>query len=158
MRSNDTCRNGGREERVGNPDSGERVVIRRLIDAPRAEVFAAWTDAAGMRDWMCPGTVARAEAELDVRPGGRFRIVMVTPNERIEHTGVYRVVEAPAKLVFTWTAKGSPDTLVTIEFFERGDQCELMLTHEFFPDAGIAERYKNGWGTIAEKLSTWLAT
>ncbi len=142
---------------MGNPDFGERVVIRRLIDARRADVFAAWTDAEGMREWMCPGTVLRAEAELDVRPGGRFRIVMVTANERIEHTGVYRVVEAPAKLVFTWTAKGLPETLVTIELFDRGGQCELVLTHEFFPDPGVAERYRSGWGTIAELLGRWIS-
>lgn len=149
-------RNARKGADVANPDPGEQVVIRRLIDAPRAEVFAAWTDAEGMRDWMCPGTVQRAEAELDVRPGGRFRIVMVTATERLEHTGVYRVVEPPAKLVFTWNAKNLPETLVTIELFDRGDQCELVLTHEFFPEAGIAERYRNGWGTIAAKLSSWL--
>jgi uncharacterized protein YndB with AHSA1/START domain len=141
-----------------NPDPPHTVVVRRLIAAPRAEVFAAWADAEGMGEWMCPGEVVRAEADLDVRVGGRFRIVMRTASEEIVHTGMYKVVEPPAKLVFTWVAAGLPETLVTVELFERGEQCELVLTHELFPRADVADRYGNGWGRIAERLSEYLST
>jgi len=46
---------------------------------------------------------------------------------------------------------------VTVEFFSQGEDCELVLTHERFPTADMAQRYENGWGTIAEKFAAFLA-
>ena len=34
-------------------ETDDRLVIRKLIPASREEVFAAWSDPAGMRYWMC---------------------------------------------------------------------------------------------------------
>ena len=74
------------------------------------------------------------------------------------HTGVYQVVEPNAKLVFTWTQEGNEvTTLVTVEFLARGSESELVLTHERFTKADVAQRYQSGWGTIAEKLASFLA-
>jgi uncharacterized protein YndB with AHSA1/START domain len=50
------------------------VVIRRRMPAPREVVFEAWIDPEGMQEWMCPGDVVSAEAIMDVRVGGSFRI------------------------------------------------------------------------------------
>ncbi|MGH7965219.1 MAG: SRPBCC family protein, partial [Candidatus Binatia bacterium] len=52
------------------------VRIRRRLPATPQEVFDAWTDPESMKDWMCPGTTTLAAVELDVRIGGKFRIVM----------------------------------------------------------------------------------
>ena len=74
------------------------------------------------------------------------------------HTGLYQVVEPNAKLVFTWTEEGNEaTTLVTVEFLEYGNESELVLTHERFTKPDVAKRYENGWGTIAQKLSGYLA-
>ena len=74
------------------------------------------------------------------------------------HTGVYQVVEPNAKLVFTWTEEGNDvATLVTVEFLAHGNESELVLTHERFTKPEVAKRYENGWGTIAQKLSAYLA-
>ena len=74
------------------------------------------------------------------------------------HTGVYQVVEPNAKLVFTWTEEGNDvATLVTVEFLAYGNESELVLTHERFTKPDVAKRYENGWGTIAQKLSAYLA-
>jgi Activator of Hsp90 ATPase homolog 1-like protein len=50
--------------------------ITRLLNATRQEVFAAWTDPASVKQWLCPEAVAVARVELDVRVGGAFRIDM----------------------------------------------------------------------------------
>ena len=133
-----------------------RVRIRRIIDASPARVFDAWTDADGMRRWMRPGSVADAECELDIREGGGFRIVMVTPDgDRLEHTGEYRVVDRPHKLVFTWISGGTDgrETVVTVELFERGERTELVLTHDRLPDRRRAEMHTEGWTTIVDRLA-----
>jgi len=136
-----------------------RAVARRRMPAPREVVFEAWIDPEGIREWMCPGDATSAEARLDVRVGGSFRIVMKGKERDYVHVGTYQVVEPPAKLVFTWAAPEKPDeiTLVTVEIFDRGEESELVLTHERFSKSDVAQRYENGWGTIAEKFAAYLS-
>ena len=143
---------------MGNPnESTYRMSVRRKMPAPREVVYEAWTDPHGIREWMCPGDVTTAEAELDVRVGGSYRIVMKGKERDHVHTGVYQIVEPNARLVFTWTQEGNEgSTLVTVEFLGRGSESELVLTHERFSKADVAKRYESGWGTIAEKLAAYL--
>ena len=140
-------------------DGTLRVVIRRRMPAPREVVFEAWIDPEGIREWMCPGNATSAEAILDVRVGGSFRIVMKAPDKDHIQIGTYQVVEPPSKLVFTWSAADNPTamTLVTVEFFHHGDECELVITHEKFIKPDMAKRYEGGWGTIAEKFAQYLS-
>lgn len=143
---------------MGSPtEEGFRMSVRRRIPAPREVVYEAWIDPEGIREWMCPGDVTSAEAVLDVRVGGSYRIVMKGKERDHVHAGVYQVVEPNAKLVFTWTEEGEEGTmLVTVEFVPHGAESELVLTHERFRNADVAKRYENGWGTIAEKLAAFL--
>jgi uncharacterized protein YndB with AHSA1/START domain len=129
------------------------------MPAPREIVYEAWTDRDGIREWMCPGDVISAEAVLDVRVGGSFRIIMRAKDRVHEHTGTYQIVDPPAKLAFTWSGLENPSeiTLVTVEFVAHGDESELVLTHERFTKAEVAERYETGWGTIAQKFAAYLA-
>jgi uncharacterized protein YndB with AHSA1/START domain len=128
------------------------------MPAPREIVFEAWIDPRGIHEWMCPGDVVSAEAALDVRAGGSFRIVMKGKDREHVHTGTYQVVEPPSKLVFTWSAAETPGemTLVTLELFPHGDESELVLTHDHFPKGDLARRYEGGWGTIVEKFAAYL--
>jgi uncharacterized protein YndB with AHSA1/START domain len=142
---------------MSRPAEEMRVQIRRRMPAPRNVVYEAWTNPEGIRHWMCPGDVVSAEATLDVRVGGTFRIVMKSKTAEHVHTGTYQVVEPPAKLVFTWTASNHTPTLVTLEFLDRGEESELVLTHERFTAGDVAKRYEGGWGTIAEKFAAYLA-
>lgn len=136
-----------------------KVVVRRVLPASREQVFAAWIDADSMREWMCPSDAHTAEAWLDPRVGGSYRIVMRDRAGVYEHTGEYLVVERPAKLVFTWTAKnvGNRPTLVTVELLSHERGCELVLTHERLPGGDVADRYRGGWGQIADRLAGYLA-
>ena len=72
-----------------------------------------------MAQWMTPA--GTASAEVDLRVGGRFRLVMAYEHLRIEHTGEYQVIKPPALLVFTWRSEftGMRDTLVTVRLTER---------------------------------------
>lgn len=68
-------------------------------------MFDAWTDAEGMRRWMCPREGFTTEAVLDPRVGGSFRIVMKGPQRDYEHSGEYQVMDPPHKLAFTWISE-----------------------------------------------------
>jgi uncharacterized protein YndB with AHSA1/START domain len=141
-------------------DGSCRIQVRRTIPAPREVVYEAWIDPEGLREWMCPGDVLSVEATLDVRVGGSFRISMRSKGQVHEHVGTYRIVEPPARLSFTWSAMDHPNeiTLVMVEFFDQADGCELVITHERFTKADIAQRYHMGWGTIATKFASYLAS
>jgi uncharacterized protein YndB with AHSA1/START domain len=137
-----------------------QMVVRRRMPAPREVVYEAWTDPEGSRQWMCPGDIVSAEASLDVRVGGSFRITMRSKEQLHEHVGVYQVVEPPSKLSFTWSGgnAGTEVTLVTVEFISHGNESELIITHDRFTDADLAKRYEMGWGTIALKFAEYLGS
>jgi uncharacterized protein YndB with AHSA1/START domain len=140
-------------------DGRLRVVVRRRMPAPREIVFQAWIDPQGIHEWMCPGDTISAEATLDVRVGGSYRIVMKRKDGEHVHVGTYQAVEPPAKLVFTWAGADNPGetTLVTVELFPHGDESELVLTHERFVKGDLAKRYESGWSTIADKFAAYLS-
>ena len=71
--------------------------IRRLVPAARERVFDAWTQAKELDRWSAPAPMT-PRAEVDLRVGGRYRIVMRDP-DGVERSvgGVYRVIERPSK-------------------------------------------------------------
>ena len=127
------------------------VEIVRIIEAPREQVFRAWTDPDELRRWWGPGEFTCPEAEVDLRPGGRYRLVMQpTAGEPFVLAGTYREVEPPARLVYTWRWETGPaadgsESLVTVEFRDRGDHTELVLTHSEFPASHGPAPYRMGW-------------
>lgn len=56
------------------------VVLARVIDAPREDVFDAWTDPEQLGAWFGPRGLAIVTHEIDVREGGMWRFDMVGAN------------------------------------------------------------------------------
>jgi uncharacterized protein YndB with AHSA1/START domain len=84
-------------------------VISRVFDAPRELVFEAWTEAKYMRRWWGPRTVTNPVCEMDVRPGGAYRITMRMPDgSEYPITGVFKEVVRPERLVMTLEGSGHP--------------------------------------------------
>jgi uncharacterized protein YndB with AHSA1/START domain len=135
------------------------IRLQRLLPASPQEVFDAWTDPESLQQWFCPGTVSLTSVELDVRVGGQFRIVMRDAAKDLLHTGTYREINPPQRLVFTWRSSGTYDqeTLVTVELHPRGNNTELVLTHEQLPDASSAGKHEEGWQGVVRKLAVYLS-
>ena len=113
-----------------------------------------WTDPKLVARWMTP--VGDAEAELDVRPGGRLRIVMRGEGMTIVHTGEYLEVDPPRRLVFTWISPYTDGpSVVTVDLLPHGDETDLVLTHSALP-VQIAESHLGGWGAMVGRLSAQL--
>ncbi len=141
-----------------HPDDPPVLKITRILNATPQEVFAAWTDPASVKQWLCPEGASVARVELDVRVGGAFRIDMQVQDDYVIHTGIYREIQAPERLVFTWVSKYTQhrETLVTVELFARGDQTELVLTQVQLPDEEARQRHALGWISIMAHLATYL--
>lgn len=143
--------------------AAEPLVIRRTLQAEPQRVFRAWTDPAAMRRWFCPDPSWEVPiAEIDLQPGGRYRIAMQNPEEEVPHvvTGVYREITPPERLIFTWRWESwrasHQDSVVTLEFHDRGGETELVLTHELLPDANAVREHGEGWQGCLARLEAYL--
>ena len=106
-------------------EEAARVVrIERTFDAPAEDVFDAWTSEEVISRWFRPKEGWReADAEVDLRVGGRIRVVMRTPGRgAVGAGGEYTLIERPHRLAFTWTFDDDPsnEQMIELEFTERG--------------------------------------
>jgi uncharacterized protein YndB with AHSA1/START domain len=135
------------------------LTLERRYDAPPAKVFSAWTDAKKLARWFCPRASEPVLAETDPRVGGRYRIVVRSPDgEEHDVSGTFREVVADRRLVFTWAWRTTPEreSLVTVELERDGDGTRLRLTHERFFDEAARDRHRAGWTPILDRLGETL--
>jgi uncharacterized protein YndB with AHSA1/START domain len=83
--------------------TGHRLVLDRLLQASPANVWRCWTEPALARQWFAPKPVETTVFEIEVRPGGRFRTVMVIPDhgEMAGDPGCVLVADPGRRLVWT---------------------------------------------------------
>jgi uncharacterized protein YndB with AHSA1/START domain len=136
--------------------------IERSFDAPVERVFEAWTSDEVLRRWLhgMPGWETPT-AEVDVRVGGRIRIVMRDPLDGTEAGagGEYTVVEPPHRLVFTWVWDDQPDLpqLIELEFSERDGRTTVLMTNSAIPTDGRLKSQERGWNICYDNLERLLA-
>ena len=157
-------------EAAGRPEPGKterELVLTRTFNAPRALVFAAWTDPTRVAQWWGPHGFTTPVCEVDARPGGAIRIHMRGPDGTVyPMTGVYQEVVAPERLVFTSAAldkTGKPlfEVLTTVTFAEQGGKTTLTLRARVIKSTAEAAPYlqgmEAGWTQTLERLETHLA-
>lgn len=81
--------------------SDTEVVIRRVLKAPPALVWKAWTDPKHLPRWWGPAGFSTTTRAIDVRPGGSWRFVMHGPDGHdYENHITYLEVIEPTRLVY----------------------------------------------------------
>jgi len=150
------------------PPTGPTIQIRRLFDATRDRFFAACTDPDRISQWLCRAPGYKTEhLQFEVRVRGRYLIRNTSAAGDIHSIrGEFREVQPPSKLVFTWggtsiLASGAAppkmdDTLVVLEFFERGTQTEVLLTHYGLPTDELRADHTQGWNICFDNLEAIL--
>lgn len=137
------------------------LVLERHYPVAPEKVWRAWTDAEAVKRWWGPeaGEPVSA-AELDVRVGGRFRIVFGGPDGRKhECAGVYKEVVPNRRLSFTWHwPNTTPEriSVVIITFRAVAGGTELHFRHEQLFDEAARDGHKRGWTGSLEKLAQFL--
>jgi glutathione S-transferase len=136
--------------------------VTRKINAAVERVFEAWTDQDRLLSWFCPKSMEVADASVDFRVGGRYRVSMRSPEGRtFTAVGEYREIEPPNRLCFTWDWEeedyGVGETLVTVELVERSGSTEVVLTHGGFANQEAVESHTEGWNSCFDRLESLLA-
>jgi uncharacterized protein YndB with AHSA1/START domain len=150
------------------PKVGQEVVIVRTFDAPRALVFACWTEARHFAQWWGPHYFDCPRCEIDARPGGAIHVDMRGPDgTTFPMTGTVHEVVPPERLVFTARAyfDGSPEPQIenhnTVVLSERDGKTTLTLTVKVLFASGIAvdalSGMEEGWSQSLQKLADLVA-
>jgi uncharacterized protein YndB with AHSA1/START domain len=141
---------------VRDDTTGPILQIRRRVRASAEEIFDLWTKPDLIVRWMSPyPRTVDCKASCDFRPGGAFSLVMSSGESSREVSGTYVQIDRPRKLVFTWIGPltNNMTTLVTVELNPRGNETDLVLTHERLPTPAIHEGHTMGWGNILDHLA-----
>ena len=139
-----------------------RLEIKRVLDAPRDRVYAAWTDPAHLRQWFGPENVQTRDLIADARPGGEFRWELINPEgEGMTICGKFRELQPGKKIVFTWQweddeAWENHTSIVTVELSDANGGTALRLIHEQLPNEQMRDSHDQGWNSALNKLERFL--
>jgi uncharacterized protein YndB with AHSA1/START domain len=137
--------------------------MERRFDAAPEAVFDAWTNPEVLRRWWAaaPGWETPS-AEVDLRPGGRYRLAMRDPSADATHTvgGEYIEVRRPDRLTYTWAWEpepGGPDmgppSRVTVDFVADGGGTRVEITHTGLAGDESRAQHEHGWNAVLDNLA-----
>ena len=137
-------------------ETARTVRIERTFDAPADDVFNAWTSTEVMRRWLHPAPDWETpEAEVDLRIGGRVRVVMRRPDgtQAVAH-GEYRMIDRPHRLVMTWTFDDDPsnEQLMELSFSESGGLTTVVLVNSGISTDARRDAQDWGWHGCLDQL------
>ena len=135
--------------------------LQRQYPVAPEKVWRAWTEPQALKQWWGPGgPEAVSLVQLDVRVGGRFRIVFGgARGDEHEVQGIYKEVVPNRRLAFTWTwPRTTPEreSLVTITFNAVGAGTELDFVHAQHFDDKVRDGHLQGWSEAFVKLERYL--
>lgn len=139
--------------------------ITRVLDAPREKVWQFWTDPERIARWWRPqGFVTPVESiTMELRPGGVFRLTMVSEDGDVETTGegFIREIVEPERIVWVEPETDIEDIdhmVASVTFADLGDgRTEMTLhvrirtTREIRDDAEVV--WKGMFDRLAEQTS-----
>ncbi len=132
------------------PTADRELVYTRIYDAPRALVFAVWTDPKHIGQWWGPEGFTTTTHKMDVRPGGEWLFVMHGPDGTdYDNKIVYSEVVKPARLVYMHGEPGDPDHFeATITFEQLGAAKTKLTMRSVFRSAAFKEKVVREFGAI----------
>lgn len=149
------------EKRDSSGDISE-VTVQRVLNAPRAIVFKAWTDPKHVEQWWGPRQFTNKVRKWEARPGGKIDLDMIGPDgTAYPMYGAFTEVMEPSRLTFTSGVPG-PDgkpvfeVLTVITLAETGARTTLTMHAKITGRTDAAEQYlkgmEAGWTQSLERL------
>jgi uncharacterized protein YndB with AHSA1/START domain len=140
---------------------GHVVRIERTFAATAEDVFDAWTSPEVMRRWLHPAPDWETpEAEVDLRVGGRVRVVMRKPDgTEAQAHGEFTLIDRPHRLAMTWTFDDEPsnEQLIELSFSESEGSTTVLLVNTGISTDARRDAQDWGWRGCLEQLGRGLA-
>jgi uncharacterized protein YndB with AHSA1/START domain len=137
------------------------VRIERTFDAPAEVVFDAWTRPEVMRRWFhCEPDWETPQAEVDLRVGGKVRILMRRPDgSEAGATGEYTLIDRPRRLQMTWTFDDEPSNRQRMElsFSESEGSTTVVMVNSGISTDERRNAQHDGWQGCLDELGKALA-
>ena len=141
--------------------SGEVVRIERTFDASAEDVFDAWTSPEVMRRWFHAGPDWETpEAEVDLRVGGKVRVVMRKPDgSETGAQGEYTLIDRPHRLAMTWTFYDdrSNEQLIELFFSESAGSTTVLMINSGISTDRRRDNQDEGWHLCLDELERMFA-
>jgi uncharacterized protein YndB with AHSA1/START domain len=147
------------------------IVMTRVFKAPRELVFDAWTKPELLKRWFGASGWTVPTCEIDLRPGGTYRIVQRGPDGReVVMRGEYREIVRPERLTQTEGFEGftevgwrpEDETVSTMVLTERDGRTTWTATVRYpskeVRDAALLSPMESGMNASFEKLEELLTT
>jgi uncharacterized protein YndB with AHSA1/START domain len=140
----------------------QEVLITRIFEAPREQVFSAWTDPNEVAAWYGPEHFAtpRERIHIDLRVGGRYELTMIHRENGAEFAVGYEILELVEPELIVLRSDPMPEvgmhrpTVLRVEFHDHGAKTRMTLSDGPYPAGrGHAEA---GWSAAFDKLETLL--
>jgi uncharacterized protein YndB with AHSA1/START domain len=140
----------------------QEVVITRILDAPRAQVFQAWLDPDEVAAWYGPEhfETPRERIRIDPRVGGRYELTMVRRDGGGEFAIGYEILELVEPELLVLRSDPMPQmgmhepTITRVELEELGGRTRMTLTDGPYAESRHAEA---GWIAAFDKLAALVA-
>jgi uncharacterized protein YndB with AHSA1/START domain len=133
--------------------SDREVEVRRTINGPARLVFEAWTKPELFKRWWVPKSigVSLLSCELDVRTGGKYRLVFGDATNQMEFFGRYIEVTPPSRIVWTNDEGDEGGPVTTVTFEDKGGQT-LLVIRDLYPSKQAADEGSGSMDAMPETL------
>lgn len=143
------------------------LTLSRLIKAPRAAVWSAWTNPASFEQWWVPAPARSKVLEMDLRPGGALRTqISEDGGDFAPHIdGCFLAIDKLERIVFTnslvvgWRPAEQPfltmTAVITLQEHPMGTAYGVHVMHKDNADRNKHEEmgFYDGWGTVTRQLA-----
>lgn len=149
-------------------DQDRELMITRLIDASREQIFEAWTRPELLSQWWAPRPYTTPGVEIEAYPGGRFRTDMRDPEGTdYPNQGVFLEIVPNEKIVVTdaftvgWVPNPKPFVTIVITLEDEAGKTRYTarVRHWTVEDRDRHEKmgFHDGWGQALTQLEELLA-
>jgi uncharacterized protein YndB with AHSA1/START domain len=151
-----------------NLDNELDLQINRLIKAPRALVWKAWTDPQHLKEWWCPKPWTTEVLDFELRPSGAFHTLMRGPGgESSDNPGSFLEIVTGSRIAFTsalvrdWRPAPNawmPFTaIITLDDEGSGTRYVATVLHKDKETRDQHEKmgFYDGWGTVITQLEAY---
>jgi NAD(P)-dependent dehydrogenase (short-subunit alcohol dehydrogenase family)/uncharacterized protein YndB with AHSA1/START domain len=138
--------------------------IHRAFQATRENVFQLWTNPEAIRNWFIHGTEAVwiAPPQVQARSGGEFHYSLRSGEKDFHLSGTFHEMRELERLVFSWhwenlhIIEAPGDTVVMLEFLDRGSRTEIILTQTGFASEVARDAHRAGWARCFDGIAALL--